>query len=496
MSKLKELREKRATVYTAIDELRKATDGKEMTAEEQTRWDTLLSDYEKADKLVEQEERFQEVERRQAEQTYESRQQPQNSQSANQPSDEEYRSAFMEYLMRGGNEITPESRSIFEKRAGITGLSGDVIVPKTLADSIEVALKAYGGMFEAGTILTTSTGGDLIMPTINDTTSKATVVAEYNQSTKKAPSFGSETLKAYTYRTPIVPVSQELLQDSNFDLETLLSGLLAESFGRGINEDLTIGNGTGKPKGLVNWATASDATPAATAIKLDDIIDLLKSVDSAYARNGRFMFNRETLWSLVKIKDTTGRYIWQEGAKDGTLPTLFGKNYILNDDVANIGAGNASVLFGDFSKYKIRMVKNFRVIRLNELLVDEKITLHATTHTLKVDLELKELRTKDTNDKEKSPGDISWSVDGDGLVVIDDSVENAHTSEDILGIVLSKKIVDVVIKSPMTGLTKTYSGKAFITSFSLSAPAGDNATYSYSLTGSGNLSPTPKTPQA
>lgn len=395
MSKLKELREKRATVYTSIDELRKVADGREMTAEEQTRWNTLLSDYEKADKLVEQEERFQEVERRQAEQTYENRQQPQNPQSANQPSDEEYRSAFMEYLMRGGNEITPESRTIFEKRAGLTGLSGGVIVPKTLADSIEIALKAYGGMFEAGTILTTSTGGDLIMPTINDTTSKATVVAEYNQSTKKAPSFGSETLKAYTYRTPIVPVSQELLQDSNFNLELLLSGLLAESFGRGINEDLTVGNGTGKPKGIVNWATASDAAPTATAIKLDDIIDLLKSVDSAYARNGRFMFNRETLWSLVKVKDTTGRYIWQEGAKDGTPPTLFGKSYILNDDVANIGAGNASVLFGDFSKYKIRMVKNFRVIRLNELLAEylsiglfgfarvDGVLLDAGTHPVK-----------------------------------------------------------------------------------------------------------------
>ena len=395
MSKLKELREKRATVYTAIDELRKSADGREMTAEEQTRWDTLLSDYEKADKLVEQEERFQEVERRQAEQTYESRHKPQGKENPNQPSDEEYRTAFMEYLMRGGNEITPESRSIFEKRAGITGLSGGVIVPKTLADNIEIALKAYGGMFEAGTILTTSTGGDLIMPTINDTTSKATVVAEYNQSTKKAPSFGSETLKAYTYRTPIVPVSQELLQDSNFDLESLLSGLLAESFGRGINEDLTVGSGTGKPKGIINWATASDAAPAATAIKLDDIIDLIKSVDSAYARNGRFMFNRETLWSLVKIKDTTGRYIWQEGAKDGTPPTLFGKSYVLNDAVANIGAGNASMLFGDFSKYKIRMVKNFRVIRLNELLAEylsiglfgfarvDGVLLDAGTHPVK-----------------------------------------------------------------------------------------------------------------
>lgn len=126
------------------------------------------------------------------------------------------------------------------------------------------------------------------------------------------------------------------------------------------------------------------------------------------------------------------------------------------------------------------------------LLVDEKTTLHATTHTLKVDLELKELRTKDTNGKEKAPGDISWSVDGDGLVVVDESIENAHSSEDVLALVLSKKLVDVVIKSPLAGLTKMYTGKAYITTFSLSTPAGDNASYSYSLTGSGNLSPADK----
>lgn len=367
MSKLKSLREARASVFKQIDELRTATDGREMSSEEEARWQQLLVEYDRADNAVEAEEHFEEIERRQAEQQYEQRTtapHPDPKQS------DEYRSAFQSYLLRGATGISPEQRTLFEQRAGITGLSAGVIVPETLASSIEVALKAYGGMFEAGSILTTSTGGDLIMPTVNNTSAKATVVAEYNQSTKSAPSFGSETLKAYTYRTPIVPVSLELLQDSAFDLESLLSNLLSESFGRGINEDLTIGSGTGKPKGIVNWATASDAKPAAAAITLDDIIDLIKGVDSSYAQRGRFMFNRNTLYSLVKIKDTTGRYIWQEGAKDGTPPTLFGKTYILNDDIEDIGAGKSSVLFGDLSKYKIRMVKSFRVIRLNELLAE------------------------------------------------------------------------------------------------------------------------------
>lgn len=365
MGKLKALKEKRASIYTSIDELRQTTDGREMTAEEQQRWDTMLSDYDKADKAVEAEERFMDIQRKQAEQEVARR-----DSLLGQTVGEEYRRAFGDYLLNGASGISSESRATIEQRAGIAGLSGGLIIPKTLASEIEVALKAYGGMFEAATILNTSHGGDLILPTVNDTSAKATIVSEYDQSTKRAPSFGSVVLKAYTYRTPIIPVSQELIQDSAFDLDALLSRLLADSFSRGVNEDLTTGNGTGKPTGIVTAATACTTQAAAASIKLDDIIDLIKSVNSAYARNGKFMFNRNTLWELAKIKDQTGRYIWQDSTREGTPATLFGKQYVLNDDMADIGAGNASVLFGDLTKYNIRLVQSFRVIRLNELLAE------------------------------------------------------------------------------------------------------------------------------
>ena len=365
MGKLKALKEKRATIYTSIDELRQATDGREMTAEEQQRWDTMLSDYDKADKAVEAEERFMDIQRKQAEQEVARR-----DSLLGQTVGEEYRRAFGDYLLNGASGISSESRATIEQRAGIAGLSGGLIIPKTLASEIEVALKAYGGMFEAATILNTSHGGDLILPTVNDTSAKATIVSESDQSPKRAPSFGSVVLKAYTYRTPIIPVSQELIQDSAFDLDALLSRLLADSFSRGVNEDLTTGSGTGKPTGIVTAATACTTQAAAASIKLDDIIDLIKSVNSAYARNGKFMFNRNTLWELAKIKDQTGRYIWQDSTREGTPATLFGKQYVLNDDMADIGAGNASVLFGDLTKYNIRLVQSFRVIRLNELLAE------------------------------------------------------------------------------------------------------------------------------
>lgn len=70
MSKLKTLKESRTAVFAKIDELRKATDGREMTSEEQERWNTLLAKYEQADRAVEAEERYVDIECWQAEQQY------------------------------------------------------------------------------------------------------------------------------------------------------------------------------------------------------------------------------------------------------------------------------------------------------------------------------------------------------------------------------------------------------------------------------------------
>ena len=138
-------------------------------------------------------------------------------------------------------------------------------------------------------------------------------------------------------------------------------------------------------------------------------------------------------------------------------------------------------------------VGNKQVIQGEDIIVtvDGKPTLHATSHTLKVDLEVKDVRTKDTNGKEKYPGDISWSVDVEGLVVIDADLASPHDKpEDILQTILSKTNVGVVLKANIQGLlTKNYSGNGYITSFSLGTPAGDNATYNFSITGSGNLNP-------
>ena len=121
------------------------------------------------------------------------------------------------------------------------------------------------------------------------------------------------------------------------------------------------------------------------------------------------------------------------------------------------------------------------------ILVNDKTTLHATTHTLNIDLAMKEVRTKDTDGLEQSPGDISWSVDGDGLVCIDSAIVDASDTSAIIDLMLAKTLVTVIMKCKVEGGFKSRTGKAYFTKASVTAAAGENSTYSYSLTGSGNL---------
>lgn len=121
--------------------------------------------------------------------------------------------------------------------------------------------------------------------------------------------------------------------------------------------------------------------------------------------------------------------------------------------------------------------------------IDEKTTLHATNHTLNVDMATNERRTKTTAGKVIKPGDISWSANVDALCVVNDGGVEYTANFDPLDTLLAKKEVTVTLiaKLPGDAVPGKYSGKAFFTNFSLNAPTGEDANYTATLTGSGDL---------
>lgn len=203
------------------------------------------------------------------------------------------------------------------------------------------------------------------LPTVDDTAVTAEKHTEGTALTDdggKDVTFGQRSLDAYAYDTEFVRWSWELEADSIFSMEALLGSLLGERLGRIANQELTVGDGSGDPNGVVTGSTLGKTSASATAITADEIIDLIHSVDPAYRLNPkvRFMFNDSTLAVIRKLKDGEGNYLWQMGdVTRGEPGTLLGYRYSINQAMASIPAAAAAsrvMLFGDFSKYYVRKV--------------------------------------------------------------------------------------------------------------------------------------------
>ena len=359
MSKLRQLKEKRAALYADVCRMRDEANGREMTAEERSNWEKAINDVADLDRQIETEERFMALKADQA--------------KTEDPKKEEKRSvesrAFVKYLL-GAQLTEEEARSLFpESRDALTpGVSNaSVIIPAIITSEIERALGGATELLSAVSTFTTSTGGDLSIPTINDQAARAKIVAEYNKSTKAQKTFGSLTFKAFTYRTDIIPISEELMQDAVFNVESEVARLLSEQFARGLNYDFTNGSTGGEIKGIVAEATAV-AAAGNDAVTFDDMVNLMKSVNASYNRNGKWMFNSKTLAELMKIKDNNEQYIWQPSVANAVSATIWGKPYVLNDDMPDIAAGASPITYGDHSKYRVRYVKGYTAKRFNELL--------------------------------------------------------------------------------------------------------------------------------
>ena len=302
--------------------------------------------------------------------------------------DREYARVFDRWLRRGHDGMTAEQREVLQSgrrdteevrdmSAG-TGSAGGYVIPQGFVAELQTALKAYGALRGAPTKkFPTDSGNDMPIPTINDTGNVGELLAENTAAAVLDATLGQVTLKAYLYSSKEIPVSNVLLQDSGIDLSPVLTKIMAERIGRITNTHFTTGTGAGQPQGIITGAAAGVTAASATAITYDELIKLQHTVDPAYRSlpTSGWMFNDATFELLRKLKDSDGRPIWQQkdvsGMDGGPPGNLLGSPYFINQDMAGPATGNKSILFGDFSNFWIRDVKEIVIVRAAERRVEK-----------------------------------------------------------------------------------------------------------------------------
>ena len=177
---------------------------------------------------------------------------------------------------------------------------------------------------------------------------------------------GLEELPAHEMYA-LVDISEQDLEDTVFDLEAEMQSEFAEQFAKAEGTAFVSGDSVGKPHGFMDHSGVGHVNSGtADAVTADGLISLVHNIKSDYTRNGTFVFNRATLASIRKLKDTAGQYVFQTGMMLGgnMVNTILGHPYVEATDMPSEAANAFPVAFGDFRRaYMIVDRVNLAVLR-------------------------------------------------------------------------------------------------------------------------------------
>ena len=342
-----------------------------LTTEDRSTFDQMIKD---SDALSADITRMEAVERFNAEQRATTRP-PRAGFGNDDKSDETVKGqkrAFTEWMRFG--QVSPENRQYLRTEQRDLGVSspggsitgGNLLVPTGFDPTFHAALKSYGQLVDAVYTLNTGGGGPIDVATENDTANGLTLISEATAATETDPTIAGFQSLTDTATSGLVSISNQLLQDSQFDLDSWIQNKLAARYYRGFANWISLGNGSNV---AALGSTLGVTTASPTAVTYTELASLYGSLDAAYLPNASFVMSSATRALLMGIVATTGQPILQPDANGTPFNAIFGRPIVIDENRPAVAATNKAILFGDLKAgYTARKAGDFGIKRLNELL--------------------------------------------------------------------------------------------------------------------------------
>ena len=367
MDKILELREKRAKAWEAAKAFldTKRSDNGFVSAEDTAIYEKMEDDVVSLGKEIERLERQASLDRELAmplNMPLTAKPTTGNKEVKTGKASKEYSEAFWNVIrMKNPSSQVHNSLSIGEDS------EGGYLAPDEFERTLVTSLEEENIFRKLAKIINTASG-DRKIPVVV-TKGSAIWLDEGEEFEESDSVFGQTSIGAYKLAT-LIKVSDELLNDSVFDIEDYITKEFIRRIGAKEEEAFLIGDGDGKPTGIFaasGGAQTGVTSSSATAITADEIIDLAYSLKAPYRKNASFLMNDATVKNIRKLKDGQGQYLWQPSLTANTPDTLLNHHVYTSAFAPVIAAGAKTIAFGDFKYYWIadRQGRSFK--RLNEL---------------------------------------------------------------------------------------------------------------------------------
>lgn len=374
MADLKDLREKRGKLVHDAREFLDTiqAEKRDMTQEESTKWDTMMSDADAIKKTIEQEERLLEAEREAA---TAARNMPDNKETRNQDKDEvELRTlAFRKALVGGVATLNADEQRALSFDNDASG--GYLSPPEQFVSQLIKAVDDMVFMRGLSNVMTLSGAHSLGAPSLDADPADANWTAEVGAVTEDSTmSFGKRELQPHML-AKLIKVSMKLLNRSAMPAESIVMDRLAYKFGVTLEKAYLTGSGASQPLGVFTAnangiSTGRDVSTGNTtsSIQSDGLMEAKYSLKGQYHGGAQWIFHRDAVKQIAKLKDGDGQYIWQPGLVAGTPDRLLQFPVNMSEYAPNTFTTGLYVgILGDFSNYWIADSLSMTVQRLNEL---------------------------------------------------------------------------------------------------------------------------------
>jgi HK97 family phage major capsid protein len=273
---------------------------------------------------------------------------------------QKYATAFESFLRRGLDGISPEVRATLQMDVDAGGgfVSGsERFVNRLLKDVTDNLV-----IRQLATVYPGRRGESFGQPTLESTVSGFQAAGELTPAEEDTGiSFGKRELRPRDLKRKTVKISRALLQNANIDIEAEVIGEVNNALLQTLEQWYMTGDGAAKPLGLFvasadGIGTSRDVNTdnTATAIGADHLFEVQDTLKEQYQPKARWLWHRNTLTRVRKIKDGNDQYLWVPGLQSGAASTVLGKAYTLSEKAPNTyTAGLYLGLYGDFSWYRI-----------------------------------------------------------------------------------------------------------------------------------------------
>lgn len=297
---------------------------------------------------------------------------PENRGGGADPGEEKREAAFNTLLRNGINGLTSEQRDML---AGTDVEGGFLVTPqqfvKKLLKNVDDMVKVRG----LATVHTLKKAASLGAVNLDEDVDDWDWTAEIKTGSEDdGLKFGNREMRP----NPIakrIKVSNTLIRLSDRGVQSLITGRMGYKLGGTMEQAYMTGDGHNKPLGL--FVASDDGVPTtrdvstdntATVLAADNLIEVQGTLKEAYQGKARWLFHRDAITKLRKLKSSDDQYLWEPGLKSGQSNMILGKPYVLSEWCPNTFTASKYVgMYADFSYYWILDCLTMAIQVLKEL---------------------------------------------------------------------------------------------------------------------------------